>query len=135
MFWLFKKSQSRSWFLSSNVDSCTCCRLLMTNFWSGRWSNMTKVEVLLDCVLVLILWLQGDYFEECFSSVLSLKLWISSFFSKSSLLLALCFLIYVLPYLIAKLMENWTIMFVLAMQWLIDVPWRNSFLCSRVFSN
>ncbi len=31
-------------------------------------------------------------------------------------------------------MENWPIMFVLAMQWLIDVPQGNFFLCSKVFS-
>lgn len=32
MFWSFKKSQYRSWFLSSNIVGCMCCRLLMTNF-------------------------------------------------------------------------------------------------------
>ncbi len=31
---------------------------------------MTKEWVLLDCVLVLVLWLLGDCFEECFSLVL-----------------------------------------------------------------
>jgi hypothetical protein len=94
---------------------------------------MTNLQILLDCDLVLILWLQGDYFEKCFSLVLFTQVVGFIFFSKSSLLFALCFLIFVLPYIIAKLMENWPIMFVLAMQWLIDVPWQNSFLCNKVF--
>lgn len=38
--------------------------------WGLHWNNMTKVRVLLDCVLVLVLWLLGDCFEECFSLVL-----------------------------------------------------------------